>query len=489
MNERDELIDLIYSLSPPEKRYIRIFAEKHLIGNQNIYLNLFDKLLTVHAPSNALKKISSSHKNYLFNFILKAMRSFHEGKNVDIMLKELLINVHFLFEKKLHKQASKQLRRAKELAKQFDKQNILLEILQWETSLQLEYINKQQREKLAGSHAEIVGVLTNIHQDWPFIFLQQEMLLFDQMKQPLTDDERKNYAAQLEQLVAVARSSSRFDPQHHAFFALALYHSNLCEYALSANAYEELLALWEKWPVRLEAESILYKKIISNYLVVCHHLERFDKYPILLELIRSIPCRNVEEEAEQFQHLQLLELLFLMNTDGYDRLGKFAEEIKEGLHRFRNKINKARELLFYHNMAIAFFLKHDWKASFEWLTKIINDEKSEHRIDIQNFARILRLVLWYEMGKHDLLEYELINAERFLRTRKSWQSFESLMVRHVNRLLSSEGKNRQKLFEQFQEKISSLLHDKKMGIQEIYLWVRSHQENKTMRELLLLVNS
>jgi tetratricopeptide (TPR) repeat protein len=433
-------------------------------------------------------KISPSTKHYLSNFILKAMRCFHEGRNIDTTLKELLINSNFLFEKCLFKQSTRLLRQAKELAKRFDKHSVLLEILNLEALIQLEYGTKKTHQAMASIHNEAKEVLLREQQDKPMIFLQQQMLLMARTHYHIQKEQQNDYDAQLQEFLAAAQSSGRFDPEYYTLYALALYHNCRGEYEQCADAYEKLLVLWEKWHDRLEEESIEYKKIISNYLVICHRLERFDRYPMLLEIIRSIPCRNAEEEAEQFQNLQLMELLFLMNTDGYSKLDKLSEEIKEGLHRFRNRINKARELLFYHNMAIAYFLKHDWKSSLEWLGKIINDKKSEHRLDIQNFARIFRLVLWYETGKHDLLEYELINVERFLRSRKSWTGFESSVIKLINRFLIKGAKD-QYLLSQLHEKMQFLITNKKTGTSEIYLWTRSHMENKTMRELLLIENS
>ncbi len=499
MKENDELSELINALTPTEKRYVRIFAEKHFIGKQNKYLHLFDELISneeTKAKKRTNKKkaapalsTSPSNKNYLSNFILKAMRCFHEGRNVNTTLKELLINSNFLFEKRLYKQSSKLLRRAKELAKRFDKHGALLEILNLEASIHLEYGSKKSHQGLAAIHNETKEILAREQQDSPLIFMQQQMLLMVRTHYHIPEEERGKYDKQLQEFLTVAHSSGRFDSQYYTLYARALYYNCHGEYVQCAKVYEKLIALWEKWPDRLEEESIEYKKIIANYLQICHRLERFDRFPMLLELIRSIPCRNAEEEAEQFQNLQFSELLFLMNTDGYDKLDKYAEEIKEGLHRFRNKINKARELLFYHNMAIAFFLKHDWKSSLEWLAKIINVEKSEHRMDIQNFSHIFRLVLWYETGKHDLLEYELINTERFLRNRKSWTLFESSITKLISRLLTTDEKDQNKLFEQFHEKMKTLIEEKRTGIQEIYLWTRSHLENKSMRELLLIVNS
>src|SRR6187551_2408089 len=101
MKRKDKLAELIQSLSSAEKRYVRIFGERHLQTQDNKYLRLFDALQSGEEEEKT-KKNPASERNYLYTFILKAMRSFHEGKDIDVQLKESLLHCNFLFEKRLY---------------------------------------------------------------------------------------------------------------------------------------------------------------------------------------------------------------------------------------------------------------------------------------------------------------------------------------------------------------------------------------------------
>jgi len=61
MIKEDSLSTLIQSLSMNEKRYFKLFSEKHIIGEQNKYSLLFDFL--VKNPESTENDIKSFSKN------------------------------------------------------------------------------------------------------------------------------------------------------------------------------------------------------------------------------------------------------------------------------------------------------------------------------------------------------------------------------------------------------------------------------------------
>ncbi|MGL4599050.1 MAG: hypothetical protein ACRCYO_16140, partial [Bacteroidia bacterium] len=173
----------------------------------------------------------------------------------------------------------------------------------------------------------------------------------------------------------------------------------------------------------------------------------------------------------------------------FDNLDTLVEEIETGLIRYKTKVNKAREIAFCHNIGMSYLLLHDWKKSLHWIERIIKQEKTEHRQDLQHTARMLRLVLWYELGKHDLLEYELINVERFLRKRKAWFAYESTVVKFFGKLLLADGADKKKLLQKFSDQLKLAVEGNTSaalpGSSELAYWAASYLSGKSMRLLLL----
>ena len=46
MNAKDDLLFLIQSLNQTEKRYFKIYAQRHVIGKSNAYIDLFEAVET-----------------------------------------------------------------------------------------------------------------------------------------------------------------------------------------------------------------------------------------------------------------------------------------------------------------------------------------------------------------------------------------------------------------------------------------------------------
>src|SRR5687767_11427715 len=105
----DELHKLIKSLHQGEKRFFKVYASRHVIGEVNNYVRIFDSIAAQEKyDEKAIKekfrnepfmKRYAAVKNYLHGLIIKSMRSYHSGTTIDIELKEVLIDLEFLYQK------------------------------------------------------------------------------------------------------------------------------------------------------------------------------------------------------------------------------------------------------------------------------------------------------------------------------------------------------------------------------------------------------
>lgn len=493
----NDLNELLLSLSPSEKRYVQIFAEKHQVKGRNNYLRIFE-LLTAGTEQNEsaeeenpfIPEITSSQKSYLYTFILKALRSYHESRNTAVEVHELLINARLLFEKRLYRQCLKILNRAAGLAQRFDQLILMAEICEMKLLIISENYGKDAIPEFDQQQKELDRLIALYPDLRATVLLQQRLRILQRKQERLPEKENLRYKRILKGLLSTAKKSGNFLMMSQSLYAQARLYHYQGQLASSAAVYEELITLWDTRPDRVSGENMQYKKIIFNFLIVCHQLEQFNRFPALINRVHSIPCSNSEEEAEEFQHLQEMKLLLLMNTDEYDQLPRIEKEISEGFLLHRNKISKAHELAFYHNIAIAYFICENWKASLSSLEKIIQQKKTQQRLDLQYFARILRLVIFYEMRKFDLLEYETINTERYLRKNKSWTLFESCITKLLEKLPSVENGQKKILFEKAARQLLKVKENPKtwsrIGFDEIHYWINSRIECISVRKALNL---
>jgi hypothetical protein len=141
----DQLFRLIKSLTTAEKRYFKIFASRHTIGEKNEYVNLFDaidkqenynetKLLKLFS-NNTFTHSPAIAKSRLFDIILKSLHAYHGDSSVDVELQRLMHSTEILFKKSLYDECRKILHRAKKMAQKFEKHFMMFEIYRWEKKL------------------------------------------------------------------------------------------------------------------------------------------------------------------------------------------------------------------------------------------------------------------------------------------------------------------------------------------------------------------
>lgn len=484
----DQKIQALYeALSASEKRYITIWLGKEEKEGSFMLQTLRNLAETNGQPK---KKAATDKKLfYLYQTILRALRSYHEGSSVNMELYALQMNVEFLYNKRLYDQALHELERLKELARRFNRYNIMLQALELEQIIRIERFPKNMAAEFEAKNKEIAAELDRLH---VLTHLQQNRQhIFTLVRSSFTKPAPESLAVAKQIITAtreLAATSTDFLVQQNSINAAAIYALYIGDWNTAHKTYLQLLALWDAHPEWKAAEQMTYKKMLSNYLNTCHANKQFDEIPLLLKKIVAIPCKTAEEEAEQFQNIYFMELLYRMNTDSFADFDEYVSETNKGLTKYKTKINHARLLLFYYNISICYLVLYKLKDALVWVSKIIELPPTDHRKDIQYFARLFKLVLLYELGKHDLLEYELINTERYLRQRKAWFAYEAAIVKFLKKLLAVDEPDKKAISEKFLLQITELSEGRNSatmpGISELQLWANSHVTGTTMRELL-----
>ncbi|MFZ1611935.1 MAG: hypothetical protein WAT52_12755, partial [Chitinophagales bacterium] len=96
----DKLHKLIKSLTPPEKRYFKLFAAKQGDAEEKYYLQLFDAVDKLKEYDEELlkKKLKGSihsknvayQKHYLFEMVMQSLKNFEKSKSPLLQVLDLL---------------------------------------------------------------------------------------------------------------------------------------------------------------------------------------------------------------------------------------------------------------------------------------------------------------------------------------------------------------------------------------------------------------
>src|SRR2546423_12681940 len=120
----DQLFRLIKSLTKSEKRYFKLFASRHTIGEKNDYVVLFeaidsqeeyDEKKLMKNFKHAFQSPSAIAKARLYEIILRSLDAYHANSSIDVEIRKLLHYSEILFKKSLYKDSDKALSKAKRL--------------------------------------------------------------------------------------------------------------------------------------------------------------------------------------------------------------------------------------------------------------------------------------------------------------------------------------------------------------------------------------
>ncbi len=500
----DELHKLIKSLSQSEKRFFKIYASRHVIGEQNNYVQLFDAIaMQKNYDEVAIKKKFegasfmqrfAAVKNYLHGLILKSMRNFHSGTTIDIELKEMLIDIDFLYQKGLYKQCQKLHEKAERLAHETDKKTRLLDILEWKAKL-LQATNRDFDQE-------------NFHKN---VFMEEDEILSSiRLTLELKSDvlgvftmiRKQGFARSkqdLERIFEVVRKYGKlhyeqlnFNDKYYLNYINTVYYTSSGNFEKSYFFTKRNVDLLDSVPQKLRAEEF-EKDIVSlnNLVVNLINLKKNHEIKPYLEKIRSLATHNIRENVLLWVTSYKLVLGVTIRACDYDQAAKIVEEIDQGIGFYSDKIPSADISLFKFNMAIVHFVNRNHSKAIKTLNEIINEHDLSLRDDIQSFARIIRLIVFWEKGEEELLPYATLSTYRFLYKRKKLYKFEATVLAFIREKIphiNTSGKLKAAFIElkdQLEKQLQDPLERKALDYFDFTTWIESKITKKDFRTLSL----
>ena len=154
MTISDDIFKLIKSLEQTEKRYFKVYSSLHVKGKKNIYVRLFEAIekqeqydeaaiIKQFRGENFLKQFAVT-KNYLYKIILRSLRSYHSGRDKESELHEELESAKILYGKGHYKKSMKIVKKAKQVAWEYQRFEQLLSLLEFEGLVKFRASNAEE---------------------------------------------------------------------------------------------------------------------------------------------------------------------------------------------------------------------------------------------------------------------------------------------------------------------------------------------------------
>ncbi len=448
----DVLFRLIKSLTPAEKRYFKLDASRHTIGEKNEYLKLFEAIEAMNNYEEAVLKIKFKQlkaknsfaiaKNRLYDTILNSLDSFHGDNSIDVQLKSLLHYSEILYKKSLYDESYKMLQRAKKLSLKHERYALLLEVSKWEKKLiEKDSYTNIDEDKLNNLLTEDLICLEKLSNYSEFWNLKSKLFFLLNRHGKVRDSEEvKQFKTLIDNILLKNEDRALSFESHYLFTHIyAAYYFGIGDYNQSQVWLNKQLKLIESNRDFIQEEPNKYFAAISNLIYLCTQLNKQNEISLLLEKLHNIPEMLGKKLSEDlaiklFSTSISTKLNLYLQTGDFDKALDLVPEIDNGLQKYKNKLNKVREAYFLFNVSVLYFAIGDLTLSLQWMNRLLNDTALDANQEIYAFARIFDLVVHLEMGNNTLLPYALKSVQRYLDKRKRMYRFETIFLDFISKM-------------------------------------------------------
>ena len=501
----DSVYDLVHSMSRMEKRYFNINTQSitNFRGKTPDYYILFEILdkMKVYdkdkAEQKLLKKVGkegfsnfSVKKNELYDVLMKSLRnySYKQTRKSADYIKVLIRDANFLFKRGLFKDTEKHLKEARKLAEKCGDTLSLIEISRFERDYILTTRSKTMDKKLKEIHEESVFLLENLKEEEE-IRRDSELIAATRAQNSKLTNEKdiKEFRSKYSHLFEIEKNQTlSILSKRYLINALIQYHYLLEENELCLQKALSIIDWWEDNEIWLHQSPHLYIAALSNLLTGYGRLRKYDEYLYVLKKIEKIKPNNQYEEAMRFHRLMINRQVYFLNKGLIDEVCNLSFAIEKGIKN--HKLNEGVQIILIYNVIVAFFVSNRYKECIKWVD-LYNPFKKMgvSRIDIQ-FAQILKLIAFYELEDLDSLEKSIKATEQYFNNKilLSRHALEFIILRAIKRMGKVIPKEQTKIIQELKVTLNDLpmKAKRRLGFDEIDLWITSKIEKKTIIQLL-----
>lgn len=492
------LFRLINSLSGSEKRYFKLYVNQH--GKKDSkYLLLFhemdkmvefdeDKLKKVVYKGKAIQSRKYSElKSYLYDLILKSLQSFDEQSAVDSKLKSMLQGIRALFKRSLFEDCHLLILKAEKLAQKYEEFKVVIELQGWKrkvayTQNDITFLNKEL-ESINEIEDKAISQLQDLL-DYNKSFFQ---LFISTRKNPAdkSESERKEDNDFLNSLL------SKDVKQVHSHLALirlyrtrTIYHFSKGNYK---NFFEEskiLTELMEEKPQFLKEDISEYISVLNNYIISGLLTKKYQVVQNSLDKLKALAPLTLDDKTKLHRQYYTMKFEFCILSGDFDEGLSALNEHLKGVQNLDESFFNRDSFLFQY-FYIQFGVEN-YDTALDYLNRMLSLPKRVERQDLWVTARIVNLILHYEMGNIILLDSLIRSTYRYLSKSKILSIYENTILSFFRDLLKLHDKKQvHDTFTQLKTELSKKKYDNPMyQTFNMVAWVESKIQQRKFQSII-----
>lgn len=508
MKRNSKAYTLIKNLTMSEKRYFKIFSERHTIGEQNKYVVLFDVLdVLTEEDDQVVKKELRKHKiktdylsadkNYLYHLILRSLINFHDARTFNLQLKELLMSIEILFHKGMYYECLKLIEYTEEIASECENFQLMIDVLMWKKKCSGYSLGLQKASEI-NKEIDSYLILLNNYKRLTDLYYESNLLQANFEKYS-----KKEIIKQFESLLAVQELKN--EKNALSFTAKIFYHLVHSNYYFAKddkiNELKHLQSL-----IDITKTSTTYgKENPLDFISLINRLLGIKKYFDKKSFFEDITYLNEFGKNNFIKQEVMLERIFIHSTtheidyylihSDYSAALNKIKEVEKHIAKYQIAIEPYHYIYYYYLHAITLIFSDQYNKALKYVNLALNNFKMMDRPQVYLRIELLNALIHYE-----LKNYALVNSVggKILRQNKKTShliSIEESLIKTLMNLSSYTGLNikaEKKQFtdwlqetEQFKDKHGSAVNSL---INNYVKWVSSKIKRQTVTELFGKVN-
>ncbi len=444
----DKLFRLIHSLSGPELRYVSIHLKRQATRSDQKYLLLFQTIAAqksqdepalqkeVYGDEKITSRKYSQLKAYLYQAILNALQLYDESTSIVYKINNLLQQVQVLYNRSHYRECLELLAKGKKIGESYELFLELIEILNWRKKIayarediafldtELENMDAEEQGHVArirnlSAYQRILYQLIISRRKYAVLrSADQQQWLTEILAHPLLASPEKTLSKRAEILYFRIRSNAAY---------------SMLEYEEFYKFSVAQIALMEKYPLLLREDKSAYIYGMTNLILACGLLGKYEEVKSNLLTFRELKGVSKDDDFRIFKHYNALSFRLCIQTGAFEEGWIVLQEHLEDLPKYEGQSLERGS--FYFQYFYISFGKGNYDAALEYLNLWLNLPRSIEREDLQSLARMLNLIIHYEMGNIVLLESLIKNTYRYLKRKNQVYKFEKTLLQFFQQIV------------------------------------------------------
>ena len=386
------------------KNYLKLYGEieKSDSYDENKLLNKF--------KGQSISKNLSATKNQLSSLILKSLAIFYIGRSSRWKIRLLMRQAEILAEKSLHKQSKKLINKAMKLAESNEDVHDIFEIFKAKRRLdfaldEVDFEESFQKEKQLIYQSNIEDSLSLILDALSIMKMVFVMIKFDNEKERITK--------LMDEPVLTGYNPAGFYPDVYYHRIYVKYYDLLGDTASSFTHAELVYEIFKKKKIDSEMYCINICEVIYEYVFTAFEAKKNIDYDMSISsFLKFSGISDNDNSRYMIMYKQMLLAKYFYNED-YNSAGLIVNEL--------NKIHFSTGTAFYPylevvscNFAYSFFFRTKrFDDAIKSIDRLLFQDSKSNGLASKDFARLLKIIIHYELENYDIIESLLRNTRRY----------------------------------------------------------------------------